>query len=56
MDGGDGTENAELNLLVGGCLPMGQVVEIDQAGAAKRRVLLCARPAEDGLEEMLTFA
>ena len=54
MDGGDGTEYAELNLLVGGCFPMGQVVEIDQAGAAKR--LLCARPAEDGLEEMLTFA
>lgn len=34
VDGRDGTENAELNLLVGGCLPMGQVVEIDQAGAA----------------------
>ena len=32
VNGGDGTEDAELNLLVGGCLPVGQVVEVDQSG------------------------
>ena len=33
VNSGDGAENAELNLLVGGCFPVRQVVEVDQSGA-----------------------
>ena len=32
VNGRDGTEDTELNLLVGGCLPVRQVVEVDQSG------------------------